>query len=137
MNKIKWVVLGAVLLAMLAYGIGTSAHIRRPVSATATFRYGETNIEKTPLEKNDMLQVWRAVNLHHLSRHTIPSCGFSDDCSVVLTDKSGNKTTVCFACDQCANYYIAEEDAYSTTTQYRGDKLKEMLKAYGFVFPCY
>ncbi len=69
-----------------------------------------------------MLQVWRAVNLHHLSRHTI--------------DTKGTKTTVCFACDDCANYYIAEEDAYSTTTRYRGDKVKEMLKAYGFVFPC-
>ncbi len=83
-----------------------------------------------------MLQVWRAVNLHHLSRNTIPSCGFSDDCSVTLVDTKGTKTTVCFACDDCANYYIAEEDAYSTTTRYRGDKVKEMLKTYGFVFPC-
>lgn len=135
MNKKKWILWGLVLLSMLIYGIATSAHIRRPVSAMATFKYGETDIE-TPLEKKDMLQVWRAVNLHHLSRHTIPSCGFDEDCSVVLTDRQGNKTTVCFACDLCANYYIAEKDAYSTTTQYRGDKLKEMLKTYGFVFPC-
>ena len=55
---------------------------------------------------------------------------------MTLVDTKGTKTTVCFACDDCANYYIAEEDAYSTTTRYRGDKVKEMLKAYGFVFPC-
>ena len=109
--------------------------IGRPVSAVATFHYGDVHVEE-PMKEKDMLQVWRAVNLHHLSRHTIPSCGFSDDCSVTLVDTKGTKTTVCFACDDCANYYIAEEDAYSTTTRYRGDKVKEMLKAYGFVFPC-
>ena len=131
----KVLILGVLVLAVLTYCACTSAHIHRPVSAVATFHYGDVHV-KEPMKEKDMLQVWRAVNLHHLSRHTIPSCGFSDDCSVTLVDKKGVKTTVCFACDDCANYYIAEEDAYSTTTRYRGDKVKEMLKAYGFVFPC-
>lgn len=137
-DKKRWVrriVWSLIAIAIIVWLIATSAHIGRPVSAVATFHYGDVHVEE-PMKEKDMLQVWRAVNLHHLSRHTIPSCGFSDDCSVTLVDKKGVKTTVCFACDDCANYYIAEEDAYSTTTRYRGDKVKEMLKAYGFVFPC-
>ena len=137
-DKKRWVrriVWSLIAIAIIVWLIATSAHIGRPVSAVATFHYGDVHVEE-PMKEKDMLQVWRAVNLHHLSRHTIPSCGFSDDCSVTLVDTKGTKTTVCFACDDCANYYIAEEDAYSTTTRYRGDKVKEMLKAYGFVFPC-
>ena len=138
-DKKRWVrriVWSLIAIAIIVWLIATSAHIGRPVSAVATFHYGDVQVE-APMEKDDMLIVWRAVNFHHMRTHTIPSCGFDKDCSVTLVDKHGNCTTVCFACDICANYYLLENDAYTSTTNHRGDKVKEMLKTYGFVFPCY
>lgn len=135
-NVRKYIVLGLVGIILAIWLIATAAHIGRPVSAIATFDYNDQRIEQ-PMEQNDMLMVWRAVNGHHMSTRTIPSCGFDKDCSVTLVDKQGRETTVCFACDNCANYYILEKDAYTTSTRFRGDKVKEMLRGYGFVFPCY
>ena len=131
----KFIILSILAIVLAIWFIATAAHIGRPVSAFATFDYNDSHIEQ-PMEENDMLMVWRAVNGHHKSTNTIPSCGFSEDCSVTLVDKQGRETTVCFACDDCANYYLLQEDAYTSTTRLRGDKVKDMLRGYGFLFPC-
>jgi len=61
-----------------------------------------------------------------------PSCGFSDNVSIKL----GSNQTLWIAHDTCPVIYWKEENRYITLSEDEQTLLYNLLKAYGFRFPC-
>ena len=60
------------------------------------------------------------------------SCGFSEDVSIILD----NKMTLCIAQDTCAIVFYKEENKYIMLSESEKTQLYNILKPYGFYFPC-
>ena len=60
------------------------------------------------------------------------SCGFSEDISI----KFNKSQTFCIARDTCPFVYWKEEDKYIKISEEEKIQLYNLLKSYGFFFPC-
>lgn len=60
------------------------------------------------------------------------SCGFSDEISVKFNDSQ----TFCFARDTCPIVYWKEAEKFIELTETEKQELYNLLKGYGFIFPC-
>ena len=61
-----------------------------------------------------------------------PSCGFDENASV----KFGDSQTFCIAKDTCPIVYWKEKDEYIKLGEDEKTQLYDLLKPFGFSFPC-
>ena len=61
-----------------------------------------------------------------------PSCGFDENASV----KFGDSQTFCIAKDTCPIVYWKEKDEYIKLGEDEKTQLYDLLKPFGFLFPC-
>ncbi len=99
-------------------------------TAQAVFVYNEKNIDKT-MSENDMDTLKNMFN----GKSTIggePRCGFNDSIAVVF---NGDKFFL-IANDDCGSVYYKNEDIYFTLNDKENAQMREILKRYGFEWPC-
>lgn len=60
------------------------------------------------------------------------SCGFSEDVSIILN----NEMTLCIAQDTCPIVFWKEKNKYIRLSESEKMQLYDILKPYGFYFPC-
>ena len=95
----------------------------------AVFRYSDVNISK-PLSAEDAETVQAIFNGKSLFSDS-PSCGFDKNIALII-----DGYTYCIACDTCGTVYIVEKDKYFSLTDKENDTLRNLLREYGFTFPC-
>ena len=96
----------------------------------ARYIYGEKNNIKQ-IKQKDVENIIKILNGKIMYKDN-PSCGFSENIAVIF-----NKTdTFCFARDTCPIVYWKEKGKYITLTYKEQKQLYDILKTYGFQFPC-
>lgn len=100
-----------------------------PNSAIARFKHNESNIqaELSAEHTKQIVSIFQGKKL----RKNSPSCGFTEDVSVKIDDK-----TFCIACDTCRIVYLLEDDRYFHLSDTENSSLREILTYYGFELPC-
>lgn len=95
----------------------------------AVFQYGDTDITKSLSDEDSEIirKIFNGKNLFSDS----PSCGFSENVALII---DGN--TYCIAYDTCGKIYHVEEDKYFNLSEKENEILRNMLREYGFTFPC-
>ena len=98
---------------------------------TLKYHYIDKKIDLKITDEND-IQVIKE-NLKGISYADNPSCGFSLDISITLSD--GQKSIVlCPACDSCAIARIGDSSRYIKMKDRKA--FEAVLEKYGFLFPC-
>lgn len=96
----------------------------------AKYIYADKSII-TELSDEDSKTVINILNGKHISIFDLPSCGFDENVAVIINDK-----TFCIACDECGTVYYKERNGYISLDNNENEKLREILSAYGFEWPC-
>lgn len=99
-------------------------------SGTAIFKYNEYNISQ-PLSEQDLDSIIEIFNNKSLYRDN-PSCGFTEDVSIQFNESE----TFCIACDNCPVIYWKNKNRYLGLSDDENSSLRDILKKYGYVFPC-
>ena len=97
----------------------------------ATFKYDTLDIS-TPLSKSDLNSIINIFNEKKLYKDN-PSCGFTENVAVWFNDDT---QTFCIACDMCPIIYWENKDRYFRISEDENIMLRDILRGYGFVFPC-
>lgn len=95
------------------------------------FEYGDENI-LTDLSEEDLNTIREIFDDKKLYKDN-PSCGFSESIAVLLNDDS---QIFCIACDTCPIIYNKNEGLYFKLSDEENILLRNLLKKYGFYFPC-
>ena len=95
------------------------------------FKYGDKDI-LTDLSEKDLNTVKEIFDNKRLYKDN-PSCGFSENIAVLLNDDS---QVFCIACDTCPIIYSKNEGLYFKISDKENTLLRNLLKKYGFRFPC-
>ena len=98
--------------------------------AEACFQY-ENIDEISQLSDKDMESVKTIFNGKKLYKDNL-SCGFSETVSIKFDDE----LTFCIAKDTCTIIYLKEKNEYIKLTENEKTQLYNLLKPYGFNFPC-
>ena len=100
-----------------------------PTSAIARFKHNESDIESelSTEHTKQIVGIFQGKKL----RKDSPSCGFTEDVSVKIDDK-----TFCITCDTCRIVYLLEDDRYFYLSDTENSFLREILTYYGFELPC-
>lgn len=102
-------------------------------SALLKYHYINKNLDVAMTDDNDIRVLKEILKGNTYTDN--PSCGFSIDISVTLTD--GQKSiTFCPACDDCPIIRINESDNYIRITDEQRKLLDVILSKYGMAFPC-
>ena len=118
------------LLAVMIFSFSSCAKAEIAKGETlAVFQYGDTDIRKTMYEE-DSETVRKIFHGKALSSREA-SCGFSENVALIIDDN-----TYCIACDSCGTVYHVEEDKYFHLNDKETETLHNLLKEYGFSFPC-
>lgn len=128
-KKIIIIVSICVLLAFLIINFSTVIIIGKE-NVTARYIYGDKNIT-TELLEEDATLVAEILNGKYVSFFDLPSCGFDENVSVVINEK-----TFCIACDECGTVYFKERNGYISLDDSENKQLREILSDYGFEWPC-
>lgn len=100
-----------------------SCHVR--------FVYNDKDIYEE-VSQDDMNQIYEIIEGKILYKDS-PSCGFSDEISFSFNQ---GEQIFCIACDTCPKVYWANKGRYFNLTDEENWELREILKKYGFEFPC-
>lgn len=95
------------------------------------FHHNNSAIDITVTDSDDIKVILR--NLRGVSHKDMPSCPFSFDTSITITDGK-NSLTFCPACDNCGQARIGDSNRYITIKDKKA--LEVVLGKYGFYFPC-
>ena len=98
--------------------------------AETCFIYDSANILHRLNDKE--LDLLKSIFDDKIMHRDYPSCGFSEDVSIKFNDSQ----TFCIACDTCPIIYWKEKNKYFKLSENEKAKLYNLLKPYGFVFPC-
>lgn len=128
-KKIIIIVSICVLLAFLIINFSTVIIIGKE-NVTARYIYGDKNIT-TELLEEDATLVAEILNGKYVSFFDLPSCGFDENVSVVIDEK-----TFCIACDECGTVYFKERNGYISLDDSENKQLREILSDYDFEWPC-
>lgn len=96
----------------------------------ARYTYADKSII-TELSDEDSKTVINILNGKRISIFDLPSCGFDENVAVIINGK-----TFCIACDECGTVYYKERNGYISLDNNENEKLREILSAYGFEWPC-
>ena len=101
--------------------------------AVLTYSFTDKNILVRLTDEHD-IRTLKDILKGHPMRDT-PSCGFSTDVSITMTD--GSKSIVfCPANDGCPLIRIGDSDRYIAITDEARARLNEVLEKYDMIFPC-
>ena len=95
------------------------------------FEYGDKDI-LTDLSEEDLNTIKEIFNNKRLYKDN-PSCGFSESIAVLLNDDA---QIFYIACDTCPIIYYKNEGLYFKISDEENTLLRNLLKKYGFYFPC-
>ena len=136
MNKKKVIVIATVFVAigvctaLLFNTIVFTSHFATEISLR--YKYGLEDIEVKIADSKDIEELKSILN--GVIYKDTPSCGFSTDISITLTN--GEKTVVlCPALDGCATIRVDESNRYISISASGRQRLDEILGRYGFRFP--
>ena len=130
-KQIAWAV---VLVLVVVFACFDMVRLGSVTSGTATFIDGEKDVHDT-LSYEELTLVTSAVN-HHFLYWDNPSCGFSEEVSVTLTDSNGEMQVFCFAMDTCSKIYWQNKGRYVWVSDKKYREVIDMLRTHGFYFPC-
>lgn len=97
---------------------------------TMVFRYGD--VDATSRISEQEMSWIKELFAGKILYKDNPSCGFTEDVSICFNGSQ----TFCFACDTCPIIYWKEKERYFKISGEEQEQLYELLKAYGFSFPC-
>lgn len=107
-----------------------SIYISELKECVVTFNYDDSHVSEI-MSESDSLKIEAIFNNKKLYKDN-PSCGFSKNISVTITDVG----TFCFARDTCPIVYWQEKNCYFTISEIEQIELYTLLEKYGFYFPC-
>lgn len=130
MNKKIFIPIIIILLASFALLSFNTVGFKETNTGTAKFVYNDINIE-TQISDEDLEQI---INIFKNKKLCIdsPSCGFSKNVSLKIDNK-----TFCIANDTCGVIYLLEKDKYFHIDNEENKLLRNILRRYGFIFPCF
>ena len=132
--KYFFAALAGILVALCCAGIVTAvlpkADFAFADEGEAVFRYGERDAVQ-PISSEDLSRICDLLDGKRLYSDD-PSCGFSDDVSVVMNGTE----RFCFACDSCPVVYWKNKNKFIKLSEKENEELKGILALYGFEFPC-
>ena len=120
----------AVAASGIFYFQNGNVDIQSDKGAKAYFTYDGANVTHD-LSDVDAEALKAIFNGKKLFREE-PSCGFSEEISV----RFGGSDTFCIARDTCPVIYLKEKGKYFEISEDEKTRLYNLLKPYGFFFPC-
>ena len=124
------VILAALCFAGIVTAVFPKADLTFADEGEAVFRYGERDAVQ-PISAEDLSRICDLLDGKRLYSDD-PSCGFSDDVSVVMNGTE----RFCFACDSCPVVYWKNKNKFIKLSEKENEELKGILALYGFEFPC-
>lgn len=121
------IVLGGVTLIMALW---PKVDMNFATKGKAIFRYEEKNIVQT-ISANDLTKLYVLFEGKRLYSDDL-SCGFSENIAIVINESE----QFYFACDSCPIVYWKNKNKFFKLSASEYDELMEILRGYGFVFPC-
>lgn len=136
--KRRYIVITSLVLLFIAF-LGGALYFMKPQrtdmskveNGSVHFAYDDENIA-TELADED-LDIIKDIFDHKKLYKDNPSCGFTEQVSVSLNDDS---EIFCIACDTCPILYSKKDDRYFKLSERDNTVMRELLKNYGFHFPC-
>lgn len=133
-NKTLWILSAIILIVVILLAVIYLRHDKVNMNlvkkAEACFQYENTD-EISQLSDKDMESVKTIFNGKKLYKDNL-SCGFSETVSIKFDDE----LTFCIAKDTCPIIYWKEKNEYIKLTENEKTQLYNLLKPYGFNFPC-
>ncbi len=133
-NKTLWILSAIILIVVILLAVIYLRHDKVNMNlvkkAEACFQY-ENIDEISQLSDKDMESVKTIFNGKKLYKDNL-SCGFSETVSIKFDDE----LTFCIAKDTCPIIYLKEKNEYIKLTENEKTQLYNLLKPYGFNFPC-
>ncbi len=86
----------------------------------------------TEIKEEDLKVLKELFNGKRLNNDAVPSCGFSEDISIVFDDTHVFQ----LGQDRCGTIYCVDKDAYFDLSDSEAELMFEVLEKYGFHFPC-
>ena len=131
MKKILIICVVCILFIVVAlnYFLGV-VNIGKFETVTATYRYGNVDFHQKITEE-DAKEIYKIFNKKVMTKD-IPSCGFSEDISVMFDDS----LTFCIARDTCPTVFLKEKGKCFSISRKEQKRLLEILSNYQFSFPC-
>jgi len=102
-------------------------------SAIIKYHYMDSDIEIAVTDEADLAALKSLLS--GFPRRDSPSCGFSADISITLTD-GNNELVFCPACDGDPVIRIGEGDRYMEISDEARSDLDVVVGKYGMTFPC-
>ena len=97
------------------------------------YHYGTKDINTQIVDKNDF--EFLKNTLAGRSYKDKPSCGFTTDIAITLTNGK-QSITFCPACDDCPVLRVNKTDRYIAISEKKRKQLDAILSKYGVIFPC-
>lgn len=116
------------VLSMFAYFSAESA-----TEIYLRYEYSDKSIY-VRLEDEETISEIKGL-LHGIAYRDSPSCGFSEEVSIVFTT-NGKEKVLCIACDGCPLFRINDSNKYLKISEKSRQRLDEILDIYGITFPC-
>ena len=123
-----------VLLILCARGITMKVNSNFATEALLEFHYGDSNISAMITDEDDILVLKQLLNGQSYFRNSL-HCGFTTNISITMI--SGKKSIMfCTANDGCQLLRIGTSSKYIEISYEDRERLNEILKKYGMIFPC-
>jgi len=120
-----------IVLAVVMLGGEDHIDISSATEITLKYHYNDKKVDVMVRDEKDIKAI--KENLKEVSYIDHPSCGFSLDVSITLSN--GEESIVlCPACDSCATARIGESSRYISIKDRKA--LESVLRKYGVSFPC-
>lgn len=127
-----------IVLALIIVAVGTLVFMQYPRTnmrninnGSVFFQYQEKNIS-TNIKQEDLILIKEIFDNKKMYKDN-PSCGFSENISIILNDSS---QIFCIARDTCPIIYYKNEGKFFNISEEENKVLRNILNKYGFVFPC-
>jgi len=126
-------ILAVTIIALVVVTLGRAGRIdiSSATEVTIKYHYNDKKVDVRVTDEKDIKAI--KENLEEASYVDHPSCGFSLDVSITLSN--GEESIVlCPACDQCAIARIGESNRYINIKDRK--VFETVLRKYGVLFPC-
>lgn len=134
MKKKLWVLIIPILIIAVFLCIiifqANRVNMNFAKEAEVCFIHGDTDILQL-LDEDELESLKTLFNGKKMYKDD-PSCGFSENVSI----KFNKAQTFCIAQDTCPIIYWKEENRYIKLSEEKKIQLYNLLKPYGFIFPC-